>query len=125
MNKNSIELTCIVCPNGCRLSVLLEEGRVETVDNALCPKGKEYAIRELVDPRRILTTTVKVADGEIPLVSVRTDTAIPKHLMREAVRLLSALDVNAPVEAGALIVDNLLNTGAKAIATKCVSRKTS
>jgi len=104
---------------------LLEEGRVETVDNALCPKGKEYAIRELVDPRRILTTTVKVADGEIPLVSVRTDTAIPKHLMREAVRLLSALDVNAPVEAGALIVDNLLNTGAKAIATKCVSRKTS
>ena len=71
------ELTCIVCPLGCDLKVELDENkRVLSVSGNTCPRGKVYAENECVNPRRTVTSTVRCEDGS--MISVKTDTTIPK-----------------------------------------------
>ena len=53
------ELTCIVCPIGCQLSVTLENGVVTEVIGNTCPRGKQYAIDECTNPVRTITTTAR------------------------------------------------------------------
>ena len=38
---------------------------------AKCPKGKEYAINEMTDPRRSIATTVRTIFKECPVLPVR------------------------------------------------------
>ena len=43
--KNTVqEMTCIVCPNGCRLQVMEKDGKIE-VTGATCKKG--VALRKM------------------------------------------------------------------------------
>ena len=69
-------ITCILCPKGCRIRTVAD-GKV--TGNG-CPKGEEYALQEQKSPRRVLTTTLKRADGS--LLPVKTSQAVPKeHLL--------------------------------------------
>ena len=70
------ELTCIVCPIGCSLSVDIEDGKVVDVKGNTCPRGKTYAENECVSPVRTITTSVACKTGE--MLSVKTDRPIPK-----------------------------------------------
>ena len=63
-------LTCIGCPLGCQLQVSMENGEVVSVTGNTCKRGDVYARKEVTHPTRIVTSTVKVSDGEIPMVSV-------------------------------------------------------
>lgn len=122
MSARRFEITCIVCPNGCHMTVDAADGVVLAVEHALCNKGKHYAVEELVNPVRTLTTTVRVLGGELPLVSVRSDRPIPKQVMLSAVSSLRGILLEAPVKAGAVVVEDLLGTGARVIATKSVDK---
>jgi CxxC motif-containing protein len=73
---------------------------------------------EFINPLRILPTTVKVIGGELPLVSVKTEKAIPKKLLLEAMAEIAEIEVNAPVEIGQVIKDDLLGTGVSLVATR-------
>ena len=55
------ELICIVCPQGCHLKVDEENG-YEVKGNS-CPRGAEYGKKELVNPTRVITTTVAIEGG--------------------------------------------------------------
>lgn len=57
-----------------------------------------------------------------PLLSVRTTKPIPKTMFKESVIYLRKIQVKAPVQAGQVIVKNILNTGADIIATKNLER---
>lgn len=116
------ELTCVSCPVGCTLRVELSDGKVQKVEGNRCPRGEAYAREEVTDPKRILATSVKVLNGDYPLVSVRTDRPIPKRLIPEAMRVLRALCVEAPVGIGQVLLPDLLQTGAQVIATRAVAR---
>ncbi|MBC7222568.1 DUF1667 domain-containing protein [Candidatus Bipolaricaulota bacterium] len=116
------ELTCISCPIGCRLQVEVSERGVEKIEGNRCPRGEAYAREEITDPKRILTTSVKVSGGDYPLVSVRTDKPIPKRLIPAAMEVLRALSLEAPLEIGQVLVPDLLGTGARVIATRTVRR---
>ena len=72
-----MELTCVVCPNGCLLTVWQENGETK-VEGAACKNGIAYGRTELTDPRRVLTTSVAVKGGVLPLVSVRSTAPIPR-----------------------------------------------
>ncbi|MCD6129243.1 DUF1667 domain-containing protein [Candidatus Bipolaricaulota bacterium] len=115
-------LICISCPVGCELTVEVENGKVISVSGNRCPRGEAYAREEAVEPRRVLATSVKVLGGELPLVSVKTDRPIPKNLIPQIMELVKGLSVNAPVELGQVILENLLDTGAKLVATRAVPR---
>lgn len=118
------EIICIVCPNGCRMNVTInEQNKVTHVDNALCRNGRTYAENEIQCPQRSLTSTIKVEGGSLPLVSVRSNKPIPKDKLLEAVKLLRTILLTAPVDYHQVIVSNILDTGADIITTKQVLRK--
>ncbi|WP_010244226.1 DUF1667 domain-containing protein [Acetivibrio cellulolyticus] len=115
------EMTCIVCPNGCKLEVTCEDTII--VKNALCPKGEEYARNEMINPVRNVTSTVKVNGGVLPLVSVRSNRPVPKEKMSEIVQLLKEIEIEAPVEFHYIVHRDILGTGADIIATREVKKK--
>jgi len=117
--QNTREITCIICPLGCTLRVLLKGEGVIKVEGNRCQRGIIYAQGE-VKPRRTLITVVKVYGGELPVVSVKTSKPIPKDLIPEAMKVISRVSVKAPVKAGDVIVENLLGLGTDVIATRDV-----
>ena len=50
-------LTCIGCPMGCALLVEMNGKEIISVTGNTCKKGAEYAVKEVTDPTRIVTTT--------------------------------------------------------------------
>lgn len=70
------ELTCISCPMGCQMTVLMDDESIRVTGNA-CKRGEVYARKEVTNPRRVVTSTVKVNGGEFARVSVKTETDVP------------------------------------------------
>ena len=71
-------LTCIVCPQGCPIDVWEEKGEIKVSGNA-CKRGYEYVLEEYKAPKRILTTTIRVKGGVLPVIPVRSNIPIPKE----------------------------------------------
>lgn len=115
-------LVCIGCPMGCLLKVEMQEGNVLSVTGNTCPKGEQYARKEVTDPTRIVTTTVRVIGGEDAMVSVKTEKDIPKGKIFECVRALKEVQVSAPVQIGDVILDDAAGTGVHVVATNAVRR---
>jgi CxxC motif-containing protein len=116
-------LTCIQCPKGCRLAVALgPDGSVTTVEGNGCDLGPVWAKKEVEDPVRTLTTSVRVLRGKEDLVSVRTSGAIPRRLVAEALSVAKELRIEAPVALGRVVAENLAGTGVSLVATRAVDR---
>ena len=115
------ELICIGCPLGCNLTVEIKNVQVVSVSGNTCKRGDDYARKELTDPRRIVTSTVPVAGGNLPVVSVKTATDIPKNKIRECLLALKGVTLTAPVQIGDVIVENVADTGVDVVATKYIS----
>ena len=115
------ELICIGCPLGCNLTVDMDGAQVLSVSGNTCKRGDDYARKELTDPRRIVTSTVPVTGGNLPVVSVKTATDIPKGKIRECLCALKGVTLTAPVQIGDVIVENVADTGVDVIATKSIS----
>ena len=113
-------LTCIVCPKGCDVEVLIENGQVKEIKGNKCKRGAGYARTECVDPRRILTTTVRIDGGEAPLISVKTDKPLPKSMLMDCMKYLNRVVLKAPVDIGSVVVEDILDTGVNIVATKKV-----
>jgi CxxC motif-containing protein len=109
-------LTCIVCPNGCRLSVEKVQGEW-IVQGNLCPKGKDFAIDEMTSPMRSICTTVRTIYKDIPRLAVRTDREIPKSEIFSIMEEINKINLQRRVYNGDIIIENILNTGANIIAT--------
>jgi CxxC motif-containing protein len=108
-------VTCIVCPKGCRIDVEINNGEITSIKNYDCKRGIDYAKSEVLDPRRILTTTVKLSTGRV--LPIRTIEPIPKHLLKKAMVELKDKIVVPPVKVGDVIAKNIVGTGVEVIAT--------
>ena len=104
------EFVCIRCPLGCNIAVKLEDDRIESITGNTCPRGAEYVTKELTDPRRIVTSLVRLEGGELPVVSVKTAGDIPKDKIMECIRTLKAVTLKAPVRVGDVVVKNVCGT---------------
>ena len=116
----TVNLICIGCPLGCPLTVEMEGNEVKSVAGNTCPRGDAYAKKELTNPTRIVTSTVRVAGGKLAMVSVKTESDIPKGKIFDCVKALKDIEVKAPVKIGDVIVENVAGTGVNIIATKNV-----
>lgn len=117
------ELICIGCPMGCPLTVQMENGEVVSVTGNTCKRGDDYARKEVTNPTRIVTSSVKIEGGTLAAVSVKTKQDIPKGKIFDCVTALKDVTVKAPVHIGDVIVSNVADTGVDIIATKNVSAK--
>ena len=91
------ELTCIICPRGCTLTVNIENSNVSVSGNS-CPKGEQYGINECTNPTRTVTSIVRVANREDTMVSVKTSIPIPKDKIFEVMGEIRKVSVEAPVK---------------------------
>ncbi len=119
-------ITCILCPNGCELDVEYSgQPSEETLvaEGNLCPKGRTYALEELIRPKRTLTTSILVRFGDQRLVSVKTASSIPRQAILKAREELRGTIVTAPVSIGDTILRDVAGTGIDIVATRAVERK--
>lgn len=116
-------LICIGCPMGCPLTVELSGGEVRSVTGNTCKRGAVYGAKEVTNPTRIVTTTVRVLGGTGPVVPVKTAADVPKQKVQECVRLLKSLTVQAPVQLHQVILDNVAGTGVNVVAAKKMETK--
>ncbi|HQY91409.1 DUF1667 domain-containing protein [Caldilinea sp.] len=111
---------CIGCPMGCRLEVDedIESHAIVEVRGFSCRRGREYALQEHTDPRRIVTTTVAIDQARWRRLPVRSEIAAPKGKGIAICRALRSVRVSAPVAMGDIIVSDILGTGVNIIAAR-------
>lgn len=114
------KLTCIGCPMGCSLTVVMNGSEIVRVAGNTCKHGDAYARKEVTNPVRTVTTTVRVKGGSAAVVSVKTKEDIPKNRIFECVRELKNVEVTAPVYMGDVILADAAGTGVEVVATKSV-----
>jgi len=117
------EIRCIICPNGCLVTVKERpDGKYDT-EGAGCKRGMEYAEQEYREPKRMLITTMRIEGGILPVLPVRSTKELPKDRIFEAVKFVSAIAIKAPVKMGTVLVPNLLNLGVDVIASRDIEGK--
>lgn len=100
------ELTCICCPMGCALSVELEGSNVLSVSGNTCKRGDTYARDEVVRPVRMVTSIVRVKNGKLKMLPVKTKEPIDKSKINECLEALKTIEVQAPIHIGDIVVEN-------------------
>lgn len=107
------EYICIVCPKGCHIVV---DG--DNISGYTCLRGLNYVKQESIDPRRTLTTTVKVNDKNIRVCPVKSSDTLPKDKLFASMEEINKISVNLPIKLHQVVIKNILNTGVDIITTK-------
>lgn len=115
--KKQYKMTCVLCPIGCEITVKTDGEQIIKIDGNTCKRGEKYATEEVTDPRRNLTTTVRVDGGKTPLASVKSADALPKDKLLECMGVIAKTTAKAPVRIGDIIVPDILGTGVDVVAT--------
>lgn len=116
------EFTCIMCPQGCDITVEVEGGKVLSVEGNRCPKGETYVTQEIVNPMRNIATSVLVDGGELPLASVRLSALIPKDRIFDVMDEIKKVKLEAPVTEGQVVIENVCGLNSDVIITKTVEK---
>lgn len=111
------DITCIVCPRGCRMTVNNIDGQYIVEGNS-CIRGSKYGIDEVTNPRRVITSTVRLNGSYLNMLPVKTDGSIPKDMVFDIMKVLSEITVTTPINVGDVIVKNVLDTGVDIVSTK-------
>jgi CxxC motif-containing protein len=111
------KVICIICPVGCEVIVRGSERKIDEMTGFECKRGKAYAENEYLDPKRILTSTVKAVNYDYPVLPVRSDVPVPKSILFECMKIIKKTSVTAPVKSGQVIIKNILKSGANIIAS--------
>ena len=110
------ELICIVCPMGCHLEVDVDNDYAVTGNE--CKRGIAYGKKELTNPTRTITSTVKIKGGIYSRIPIKTDKEISKNLVFEVMKLLEDVELVAPVKIGDIVLRNILNTDVNIVTTR-------
>ncbi len=105
---------------GCALTIEMEGNEVVSISGNTCPRGEAYGRKEVTNPTRIVTSTVRVTGGAADMVSVKTKQDIPKEKIFDCVKALRDVEVQAPVHVGDVIVSDVAGTGVDIVATRNV-----
>ncbi len=112
-----------MCPLGCKITVTTRGNVILDISGNACRTGEGYARQEILSPSRIIMSVVRCRRCDMPTVSVKTEKPVPKDRMEDIMRSLRDIEVEAPVNAGDVIVENVLGLGINIIATRSVRKK--
>lgn len=111
------DMTCVACPLGCQITVETEGNEVISVTGNTCKRGDAYARTEISNPVRSIHSTVKITNGEHPVVPCKTSGPIPKAAIFDVMKEINKVTVDAPVKIGQVFIKNVCDTGVDIIAT--------
>jgi len=114
--KEMKELTCIICPNGCTLTVTGDGDNIR-VSGSKCVRGEKFAVAEVTNPMRTICSTVRTAYKDAPVLPVRVSAEIPKEKIFDVIRELNKIIITEPVACGGTVIENVLGLGVDIIAT--------
>jgi CxxC motif-containing protein len=123
MAAEKTHFVCLVCPVGCEIDVVHDGSKIISMEGNKCEKSEEFVSQELIEPMRILTTTVRIQGARWPVIPVRTDKSVPKRLFPRIVKHLRRTKLQAPVNMLDVVVSDVLHTGANIIATRTMPRE--
>ncbi|MFY9447442.1 MAG: DUF1667 domain-containing protein [Dethiobacteria bacterium] len=109
-------IVCICCPLGCEI-VAEKGGAGYRFKNQKCKKGRDYALSELLNPVRHVTTTIVLGGDPGRRLPVRTSLPVPKDKMFAVVKEIKQLKLTEPVSAGQILIKNIAGTDADIIAS--------
>ena len=113
------EMTCIVCPMGCHLTVTIDGEDIKVSGNT-CPRGDKYARQEVTNPMRTVTSSVFVSGGKIAMCSVKTKDTVSKAIIPDVLKCIRSTRITAPVEIGDVIIKDVCGSGVDIVATRNV-----
>lgn len=103
------KLTCIICPKGCELTVVVDGDNISVSGNT-CNRGEQYGIDECINPTRTVTSIVRVENREDVMASVKTKTPIAKKDIFPLMEEIRKAKVNAPVKIGDTVIKDKFGT---------------
>lgn len=115
------ELICTVCPMGCHLEIDIEQDY--KVSGNKCKRGEVYGKKELLNPTRTITSTVKIENGLYSRIPVKTEKEIPKNKIFDVMKELNNIVLQAPVSLGDIVLENVCNTNVNIITTRSMEKK--
>ena len=118
MTRRAQSVLCIGCPTGCSGEVLIEDGVVVEMHGYTCKRGRAYVSEEVIAPKRMVTTTVRVNGGSLPLLPVVSDRPVPKGSILACLGELRKITVSAPVAADGVVLANVLGLGVNFVAAR-------
>lgn len=116
------EFICVTCPVGCTIRATVEGKRLLEIEGHACKRGIAFVQEELIAPKRMLTTTVRVRGGRLPLVPVRSSAPLPKELLFDVVAALRRITLEAPIEEHQVVLANALGSGVDIITSRALDR---
>ena len=116
------EFICVTCPVGCAIEANVEDDALVSIKGEACNRGLAFVREELSDPRRMLTTTVRIRGADLPLVPVRSRAPLPKGLLLPVAQLLRDIELEAPTREHQVVAVDVLGTGVDIITTRALAR---
>ncbi len=116
-------VTCTVCPNGCEITVTVENGQAVSVSGNRCKRGEPYAKAEVVNPVRTLTALVRLNGGECAMCPVKTSRPVFKKDLKALAEKALSITVDAPVRCGDVLVSDFDGNGADLLAARSIGAK--
>jgi CxxC motif-containing protein len=112
------EFICVTCPVGCSIHAVVEGQELVEIRGQACQRGEAFVKEELTAPRRMLTTTVRVRGGALPLVPVRSRSPLPQGLLMAVAARLRDIELDAPVDGGRVVLADALGSGVDIVTTR-------
>lgn len=120
------EMICINCPIGCNLKVYGDNEENIRVEGNKCPRGLQYGTDEVLNPKRMVTSSVPLRKDEntgiYQMISVKTSEAVPKELIFSVLKEIKSIDLKSKgikkIEVGDILLENVCNTGVDIVATQ-------
>ena len=116
------QFICVICPMGCTIHAVVEDGQLLEARGQACKRGIAFVREELNAPKRMLTTTVRVSGGKLPLVPVRSCQPLPKELLLEVAAKLREVVLEAPVREHQPVIEDVFGTGVDIITSREMAR---
>ncbi len=116
-------LTCNMCARRCYLTATLgtktggqrmHEQSIAVSGNS-CSNGLDYARAELLDPRRVISSSVTTVFPDAPRFRVISQGGVPVDRLLEAMAALDSVTVAVRLKPGDVVVEDLLGLGIQVV----------
>ena len=114
---DEFDCTCIGCPMGCAVKVLSKKNTIRKISGYECERGKKYAVQEMTNPLRTVTSLMRASNREKPF-SVKTSTPIPKEVFLDCIKEIFDASPEAPLKAGDIVIRGVCGTEASIVVTE-------
>jgi Uncharacterized protein with conserved CXXC pairs len=116
-------LTCIVCPIGCSITVDEDSSGNLSVKGNRCLRGELYAKEEIRAPKRTVTATCQIDKEAVSIkrIPVKTAYPCPREKISALLEDIYKLKVALPVKTGDVLIKNWKGEGINVVATRTIN----